>query len=167
MNAAEMNAAEVRSRNEALDKLITATMDRVDPDRLHELERKPPGQEAWSAAMVLAHLGEFPRFFAGELRRFLADPAAPIGRTHEHPERLDAVAAARGRSYEQLRAGVTSAAAELADVLRELDDHHLAMTTNNRKYGPEPLTTFLNRYVLNHKREHAEQLAPFCGKELP
>src|SRR5918999_5326334 len=102
-----MNSVWFRSRNEALDGLIAATMDLLDPARLHELERKPPGEEAWSAAMVLAHLGEFPRFFAGELRRFLADPVAPVGRTHEHPERLAAVAAARGRSYDELRAGVT------------------------------------------------------------
>lgn len=161
-----MNAATVRTRNEELDALIAAAMELVDPDRLHELERKPAGQEAWSAAMVLAHLGEFPRFFAGELRRFLADPAAPIGRTHEHPERLAAVAAARGRSYAQLRAGVTSAAAELAGVLRDLDDHHLTLTTDNRKYGAEPLTAFLNRYILNHKREHADQLAAF-RREVP
>ncbi|MEV4754435.1 maleylpyruvate isomerase N-terminal domain-containing protein [Micromonospora sp. NPDC049559] len=161
-----MNAAWVRARNEELDVLIATVVDRVDPARLHELERKPAGQEAWSAAMVLAHLGEFPRFFAGELRRFLADPAAPVGRTHEHPERLAAVAAASGRSYEQLRAGVTSAAAELAAVLRELDDHHLALPTNNRRYGPEPLAVFLDRYVIDHKREHADQLVPF-GKETP
>ncbi|WP_422768841.1 maleylpyruvate isomerase N-terminal domain-containing protein [Plantactinospora sp. WMMC1484] len=161
-----MNAAEVRGRNQALDDLIADTMELLDPARLHELERKPAGQEAWSAAMVLAHLGEFPCFFAGELRRFLADPAAPVGRTHEHPERLAAVAAARGRSYEELRAGVTSAAAELAVALRELDDHHLAMTTNNRRYGPEPLTAFLDRYVIGHKQQHADQLAPF-RKEVP
>jgi hypothetical protein len=157
-----MNAAWFRSRNEALDGLIAATTDLLDPARLHELERKPPGEEAWSAAMVLAHLGEFPRFFAGELRRFLADPAAPVGRTHEHPERLAAVAAARGRSYDELRTGVTAAAAELATVLRELDDHHLETTTNNRKYGPEPLTAFLDRYVIGHKQGHADQLAAFC-----
>jgi hypothetical protein len=157
-----MNASDVRSRNEELDGLIVTIVDRLDGARLHELEHKPDGQEAWSAAMVLAHLGEFPRFFAGELRRFLADPAAPAGRTHEHPERLAAVAAARGRSYDELRADVTSAAAELAAVLRELEDHHLAATINNRKYGPEPLTTFLHRYVIGHKREHADQLASFA-----
>ncbi|MFC7550768.1 maleylpyruvate isomerase N-terminal domain-containing protein [Plantactinospora sp. GCM10030261] len=161
-----MNAAWLRSRNETLDGLVATTMDLIDPARLHELEPKPAGEEAWSAAMVLAHLGEFPWFFAGELRRFLADPAAPVGRTHEHPERLAAVAAARGRSYEQLRAGVTAAAAELAAVLRELDDRQLVMTTNNRRYGPEPLTAFLDRYVIRHKQEHVNQLAPFC-REAP
>lgn len=154
-----MTAAAVRSRNRDLDAEILLLVDAINVDRLHELEHKPDGEEAWSVAMVLAHLGEFPRFFAGELRRLLADPAALVGRTHEHPERLAAVAAARGRSYEELRAGVVSASADLAVALLAIDDRHLGMTTNNRRYGPEPLTAFLDRYVVGHKRSHADQLA--------
>jgi hypothetical protein len=33
------------------------------------------------------------------------------------------------------------------------------MSTNNRRYGVEPLTSFLDRYVIGHKQSHAEQLA--------
>jgi uncharacterized damage-inducible protein DinB len=154
-----VNADEVRRRNADLDGQILATVDLVDPARLHVLERKPPGQEAWSAAMVLGHLAEFPRFFAAELRRFYADPDAPIGRTHEHPERLLAVAAAEHRTVSELREAVTTAFVELASALDELQDRHVTMTTNNRRYGAEPLTAFLDRYVIGHKRGHAGQLA--------
>jgi hypothetical protein len=154
-----VNADEVRRRNAELDDRILSIVDLVDPARLHLLEDKPAGEEAWSAAMVLAHLAEFPRFFAADLRRFLADPAAPVGRTHEHPERLAAVAAARDRSLDELRAAVAAAVADLAAALDGLRDHHLATLSQNRRYGPEPLTAFLDRYVLGHKQSHERQLA--------
>ncbi|MEE6257662.1 maleylpyruvate isomerase N-terminal domain-containing protein [Plantactinospora sonchi] len=154
-----MNADEVRDRNAELDDRILSTVDSVHPGRLHVLEAKPDGVEAWSAAMVLAHVAEFSRFFADELRRFLADPAAPVGRTHEHPERLAAVAAAGSRSLDDLRADLTAAFANLAAALDAVRDDHLTMVRVNRRYGPEPLTAFLDRYVLGHKQSHAEQLA--------
>lgn len=154
-----MNADEVRRRNGELDDHLLSIVDLIDPRRLHVPEQKPEGVEAWSAATVLAHVAEFSRFFATELRRFLADPAVAVGRTHEHPERLAAVAAAGNRSLDELRAEVTAAFANLAAALDALEDDHLATPTNNRRYGPEPLTAFLDRYVLGHKRGHAQQLA--------
>lgn len=148
----------VRSSNRALDNEILGIIDSLYADRLGVLEERPEGEEAWSAAIVMGHLGEFPRFFAGELRRWLADPTTQVGRTHEHPERLAAVEAARDRSFQELRAGVVTAFDELAEVLAELTDQHLTTVTQNVKYGHEPLTAFLDRYVLGHKRSHADQL---------
>ena len=83
-----MNADAVRARNRQLDEAILSLVDSLDPARLHEHEPAGGGaaEETWSAAIVLGHLGEFPHFFASELRRFLADPAGPVGRTHAHPE---------------------------------------------------------------------------------
>jgi Mycothiol maleylpyruvate isomerase N-terminal domain len=152
-----MDAAAFRTLNHDLDVRILSLVDRLDPAQLHALSPDPV--EEWSAAIVLAHLAEFPRFFAGELRRFLADPSAPIGRTHEHPERLLAIEAASGGSLDDLRTAVGAAFADLALALEELTDEHLPMTTNNRRYGDEPLTAFLDRYVTGHKRGHLDQLA--------
>jgi len=154
-----MDAAAFRTLNHDLDVRILSLVDHLDPGQLHTLEPVPEGAEAWSAAIVLGHLAEFPRFFAAELRRFLADPTAPVGRTHEHPERLLALQNAAGRSLDELRTAVGAAFADLALALEELTDDHLPMTTNNRRYGDEPLTAFLDRYVTGHKRGHLDQLA--------
>lgn len=153
--AAELTADQVRVDNADLDGRLLALGRELDGDLLaaHDDDR------SWSAAQVLAHLGEFPRFFAGDLRRLLADPAQPVGRTVEHDERLAAVAAAEGKSLPELILAMEGAFAELAETLRGLDDHHLGSMTQNRKYGAEPLTTFLDRYVLGHKRGHLNQLA--------
>ena len=147
-----MNSREVRAENARLDAALLAEAESFDPARL---TAAPDGE--WSAAQVLAHLGEFPRFFAGELRRWQADPAAVIGRTHEHPVRLAAVESP-AEALDQLVAGMHSAFAELDAALSRLTDDDVEAKTENVKYGPEPLSAFFDRYVLGHKAGHLEQL---------
>ena len=155
---AEVRAAdEVRAENARLDAALLAEAESFDPARL---TAAPDGE--WSAAQVLAHLGEFPRFFAGELRRWQADPSALIGRTHEHPVRLAAVEAPAD-VLSELVAGARSAFAELAEVLGTLTDDDVEAKTANVKYGTEPLVAFLDRYVLAHKTGHLEQLRALAG----
>jgi hypothetical protein len=154
-----MKAAELRSRNRFLDEELLAEAEAFDPDRLYEA---PAGE--WSAAQVLAHLGEFPRFFAGELQRWRTDPSAVVGRTHEHPVRLAAVASpAQGLS--ELKADMRAAFAELAAALEHLSDDDIEAKTENVKYGPEPLTAFFDRYVIDHKAGHLDQLRALAASD--
>lgn len=151
-------AAAVRRLNAELDDALLRLMDRLDPDRLAEPETVASDAEAWSAAIVIGHLGEFPRFFANEMRRWHADRAAEVGRTVVAGERLEAIAASRSRSLAQLRRTVESAFTDLASALEVLTDDDMTAPTQNRKYGAEPMTAFLDRYVLGHKRGHLDQL---------
>jgi hypothetical protein len=145
-------ADDVRAENRRLDEALLAEAESFDPARLGEA---PVGE--WSAAQVLAHLGEFPRFFAGELRRWKDDPSAVIGRTLEHPVRLAAVESpAQARA--ELVAGLRSAFTELEGALALLADDDVEAKTENVKYGPEPLSAFLDRYVIGHKAGHLDQL---------
>ena len=147
-----MKAEQVRAENRFLDEELLAEAEAFDPERLAEA---PDGE--WSAAQVLAHLGEFPRFFAGELRRWRDAPTAVVGRTHEHPARLAAVSSTAD-TVAELMAAMRSAFAELARALKTLSDDDLEAKTENVKYGPEPLSAFLDRYVIGHKTGHLEQL---------
>jgi DinB superfamily len=152
-----VTADEVRAENTRLDEALLGEAESFDPDRLGQA---PEGE--WSAAQVLAHLGEFPRFFAGELRRWREDPSAPIGRTQEHPVRLAAVASP-AEALGELVAGLRSAFAELATALEPLTDEDVEAKTENVKYGPEPLSAFFDRYVIGHKAGHLEQLQSLGG----
>jgi hypothetical protein len=147
-----VTAEEVRAENRRLDDRLLAAATSFAATRLTDA---PDGE--WSAAQVLAHLGEFPRFFAGELQRWRDDPAAVIGRTHEHPVRLAAVESPV-RALDQLVTAMRAAFAELAGALEALTDDDIDAKTENVKYGPEPLAAFLDRYVLAHKSGHLEQL---------
>jgi hypothetical protein len=153
-----VKAEKVRIENRFLDEELMAEAELFDPARLTEA---PEGE--WSAAQVLAHLGEFPGFFAGELRRWRDDPSAVIGRTHEHPVRLAAVESPAA-VLEELVARMRSAFAELAAELDTLSDADLDAKTENVKYGPEPLSAFFDRYVVGHKGGHLDQLRALAAK---
>jgi len=147
-----MDADGIRAENRRLDEALVAVAEAFDPARL---TGAPEGE--WSAAQVMAHLGEFPRFFAGELRRWRAEPSAVVGRTHEHPIRLAAVESPAA-ALTDLVAGLRSAFAELAAELEPLTDDEIEAKTQNVKFGPEPLSAFLDRYVTGHKAGHLDQL---------
>jgi hypothetical protein len=153
-----VTADEVRAENGRLDGELLAAAERFDPARL---SFAPEGE--WSAAQVMAHLGEFPRFFAGELRRWRDDPSAVIGRTMEHPVRLAAVGSP-AEALHELVAGMRSAFAELAAELEHLADEDVDAKTENVKYGPEPLTAFFDRYVVGHKAGHLDQLRALAAE---
>jgi hypothetical protein len=152
-----MSADDVRAENARLDEALLAEAQAFEPARLTDA---PDGE--WSAAQVLAHLGEFPRFFAGELRRWYDDRSAVIGRTMEHPVRLAAVESLAD-ALGELVAGMRAAFAELAAALEALSDDDVESKTENVKYGPEPLTAFFDRYVIGHKAGHLDQLRALAG----
>jgi hypothetical protein len=152
-----VTADEVRAENARLDEALLAEAGALDPARLTDA---PDGE--WSAAQVLAHLGEFPRFFAGELRRWYDDRSAVIGRTMEHPVRLAAVESPAD-ALGELVAGMRAAFAELAVALEALSDDDVEAKTENVKHGPEPLTAFFDRYVTGHKAGHLDQLRALAG----
>ena len=156
-------AAEIRAENLRLDEELLAEAEAFDPARLTEA---PEGE--WSAARVMAHLGEFPRFFAGELRRWREDPAAVVGRTHEHPVRLAAVASAAD-ALDDVVAAMRVSFRELAAALDGLSDDDVDAKTENVKYGPEPLSAFFDRYVIGHKAGHLDQLRALAaaGRSRP
>lgn len=149
----------VRERNTDLDDSLRALVREVTRDLL----QRDPGGDEWTVAQLLAHLGEFPRFFAADLGAWLdaveaGDEPPTVGRTAEHPVRLAAVGAAGKAELEGLRTGVEAAFQELGAALGRLDDAHLTMTLRNVKYGEEPLPAYLDRYVLGHKAAHVDQL---------
>ena len=147
-----MNADEIRAENARLDEALLDAAQGFDPTRITVA---PEGE--WSAAQVMAHLGEFPRFFAGELRRWRDDPSAVIGRTVEHPVRLAAVESP-AKVLGALVAGMHSAFTELSEELEKLRDDDIEAKTENVKYGTEPLSAFFDRYVIGHKAGHLDQL---------
>jgi len=149
------DALDLRRVNRDLDQRLLAAL------AVTLAAEAPVGEaEAWSARQVAGHLAEFPRFFAADLRHWKADPAVIVGRTHDHPGRLAAVAprAVAGQTSNQLQTAVREALAALAAEIESIDSADLTMATMNVKYGEEPLTAFMERYVVGHKAGHLRQL---------
>ena len=150
----QAKADAVRIANDELDKRLRALAATIPVELLHT----DPGGGQWTLAENLAHIAEFSRFFADDVAAQLKDEGVAVGRTHEHPGRNAAVAAAAGQSLDNLREALDTALAALAEQLGQLRSEHLDHMGHNRKYGPEPLQRFLERYVLEHKAAHAQQL---------
>ncbi len=150
----QARADAVRSANDVLDERLRAIAGDIPAELLHV----DPGNGEWTLAENLAHVAEFAGFFAADLAAQLNDEGATVGRTHEHPDRNAAIALARGQSPEDLRSALEHGLRTLAEQLGRLNDEHLDRQGHNRKYGPEPLHRFLDRYVLEHKAAHVRQL---------
>lgn len=149
------SADEVRRHNRALDAQLLALFDEVRSDEL----LRNAGDDPWRPAENLAHIAEFPRYFARQLREWLTGDRVVVGRVAEHSaDRNDAVVRAPDRDLDALRCDAASAFTEFAAALEDLRDEHLDATTHNVKYGEEPLRTFLQRYAVGHKAAHLEQL---------
>lgn len=148
-------AREVRDHNAELDRAFEAVVTQI-PSELLTVE---VGDGEWTLAEQLAHVAEFPGYFARQLRQWLAGERVVIGRIAEaDADRNDAVARAKDRGLDDLVAQARASFRELAGALDGLRDEHLSAPTQNVKYGEEPLTAFLNRYVVGHKAAHVEQL---------
>lgn len=147
-------AEAIRDRNEALDAQLLELFDEVPEDRIHESF----GDE-WTLVHNLAHIAEFPGYFAVQLREWMDGNRVVIGRVAEHDaDRNDALARAPEMDLDRLREAAERSFAALAGVLENLRDDHLDATTQNVKYGEEPLTAYLDRYVVGHKAAHLAQL---------
>lgn len=151
------SAADAAQQNAELDRTI---LDQEYPAALIHTQppARPDDADPWTVAEQLCHIAEFQRFFRSHLEAWLEDPAVEVGRTHEHEERLAAIETAAGRGPAELVSDIRAAADGLASTLAKLEDDHLTAPMNNVKYGSEPLTAFLDRYVIGHKRAHVEQL---------
>ena len=152
-SSASSDPAAVLRDNAALDDELTALAAQVTPDALHASQ----GAVRWTFAEQLAHIAEFARFFAADLADWMAN-GGPVGRAHDHPARLAAVAAAPAQSLDELRGDLPSAFAALADVLARLTSDHLVSRMDTRGYGSELCANYLSRYVIGHKRKHVAQL---------
>lgn len=149
------SAEEVRAENRSLDADLLALLPKIRPA---DLARTPTAGE-WSLAENLAHLAEFPSYFARQLSQWIAGQRTVVGRVAEHSaDRNDAIARGPQRPLPDLVAQVEASLADLAKALAELSDAHLDTATKNVKYGEEPLRAFLSRYVVGHKAAHLSQL---------
>jgi hypothetical protein len=147
-------AAGIRRLNTELDQKLIDLARSVDANEL----LVDPLDGEWTVAQNLAHIGEFPTFFAVDLGRWIDDPTVVVGRTHDHPVRNDAIAAADSQALTELVGRVERSLATLAGVLERLEDHHLDVPMRNVKYGDESIADYLRRYVLGHKAAHIDQL---------
>ena len=149
------SADRIREWSRELDQELLALVDDVRPEEL----REDPGTGKWRIDQNLAHLSEFPEYFARQLTRWIEGDQVVLGRTAEaSAERNDPIVRAGEPDLETFRRRIRRALESLEDALAGLRDQHIDAVTENVKYGQEPLRNFLHRYCVGHKATHVRQL---------
>lgn len=149
------SAADLRLTNAALDAELLRVVKDVPEGHFHD----EFSDEAWTLAVQVGHLAEFPTTFGRQLRSWLGRERVVVGRIAEcDPEREDALLRATVRRLPELVEELEASLALLSSVLAMLRDEHLTATVYDVAAGRQTLTVFLDRYLLSHKAEHTTQL---------
>lgn len=128
----------------------------TDPD--------PGASERWEAGQVWAHLAEFPGFWLDQIRAILAartDGAQgpiPFGRMKTDASRTEPIERERRTAPAELLQRVTSKLDELSTTLTALPDDAWNASGMHPTLGEMGLATIVERFVLSHLEEHADQL---------
>jgi threonine dehydratase len=128
----------------------------TDPD--------PDGTEQWEAGQVWAHLAEFPGYWLEQVRRVLAATDArevqpiPFGRLKADPGRVAAIEQERRTDPRVLLARVKAELAEVSAALGALPGEAWETRGLHPTRGEMRVSEIVERFLLNHLEEHADQL---------
>ncbi len=128
----------------------------TDPD--------PGASERWEAGQVWAHLAEFPGYWLDQIRGILADRAAgetgpiPFGRLKTDTSRTEPIERERRTAPAELLRRGTAQLAELSAELTALPDDAWTAVGLHPTLGEMRIPAILERFVLGHLEEHADQL---------
>jgi threonine dehydratase len=148
-----MNAVERRLAEHAARPLPSGL---TDPD--------PGASERWEAGQVWAHLAEFPGFWLDQIRAILAAQAGgaqgpiPFGRMKTDAGRTGPIEQERRTAPAELLRRVTAKLGELSTTLTALPDDAWAASGMHPTLGEMGLEAIVERFVLSHLEEHADQL---------
>ena len=124
------------------------------------------GEERWEAGQVWAHLAEFPGYWLDQMRVVLAadvDDAVPFGRTKSDPERLAAIERERRTAPTELLERARRGIDDVSEVLRKLPAAAWEQVGEHPTLGPMSIEQIMERFVVAHLEEHADQLDLLAG----
>jgi hypothetical protein len=147
---ARMAAAEARLAEHAAAPLPSGLS---DPD--------PDGEERWEAGQVWAHLAEFPAYWLDQARSIVdaaTSEPVPFGRVKTDPGRVAAIERDRHADPAALLARVREALAETTDTFRAWPLEAWSRTGQHPLLGRIGMERIVDRFIVGHLEEHADQL---------
>jgi threonine dehydratase len=125
---------------------------------------EPGATEQWEAGQVWAHLAEFPGYWLGQVRLVLAaiadgaDEPIPFGRTKTDPGRVAAIEQERRTDPHELLRRAAAELAEVSAMLGALPAKTWQARGMHPVRGEMRLSEIVERFVVSHLEEHADQL---------
>src|SRR6266511_3085743 len=110
----------------------------------------PETGEQWDRGQVLAHVAEILPYWSEQVELVVEwGGGVPFGRVKSDPERIAAIERDRG--------------VDTAELLDRLDMDALERTGTHERLGEMTAAAIIDRFVVEHLEEHAEQLEETAG----
>ncbi len=117
--------------------------------------------ERWEAGQVWAHLAEFPAYWLAQIQRVIAQPthgAIPFGRVKTDSARVEAIEAERHTDPAALLERVRVSLREVGDGMRSWEPDTWRLRGAHPTLGEMTVETMVDRFIVSHLEEHADQL---------
>ena len=122
----------------------------TDPD--------PDTGERWDRRQVLAHVAEMLPYWAEQVELVAAGNEVPFGRVSSNPERIGAIERDRREDPSRLLDRVDDGVGIVLALLERLDDDALARSGRHQVLGEMTAAAIVDRFLVDHLEEHADQL---------
>jgi hypothetical protein len=124
----------------------------TDPD--------PDTGERWDRRQVLAHVAEMLPYWVQQVELVAAGDQVPFGRARTDPGRVGAIERDRREDASRLLDRVDQGLGEVLALLDRLDDGTLARSGRHQVFGELTVAAIVDRFLVEHLEEHADQLDP-------
>ena len=133
-----------------------------EAERAGETEADDQTGERWHENQVWGHLAEFPGYWVGQIERILVGSSEAVpqfGRTPADADRLAAIDAGNREPRAALVLRASNGIADARAFLTRLDRASWSRTGRHATRGDMDVASIVERFLVDHLEEHAEQLA--------
>lgn len=142
-----------------------ARLERSVRQLLEEVERLPsmvlyrePQPGEWPVMSTLAHLEELLPYWAREAAQVAATPNQALGRTHDDPRRIGAIAEHGHDTLDAIVPRIRLALTECVRTLRSIPSDAWSRTGQHPRRGQMSVADVVQDFLVNHAEEHAAQI---------
>jgi DinB superfamily len=126
----------------------------------------PDTGERWDRGQVLAHVAEMLPYWVEQAQLVAAGDQTPFGRARTDPGRVGAIERDRHEDPARLLDRVDEGVGEVLALLDQLDQDALSRTGRHQVLGALTVAAIIDRFLVDHLEEHADQLDP-GGRAAP
>jgi DinB superfamily len=124
----------------------------------------PETGEQWDCGQVLAHVAEILPYWSEQVELVVErGGGVPFGRVKSNPERIAVIERDRRLDTAELLARMDQGLQRVLELLDRLDEGALACTGTHERIGEMTAAAIIDRFLVEHLEEHAEQLEESTG----